>query len=66
MSKAGEFLISKGIEHNVEWDTDKCGEFTLTELLEQYADKESQERTIHFLVDYLVVFHTRYLNKTNT
>ena len=41
--KAEEFLTNKGVL-NVEWDTDECGEFTLTELLDEYADEVSRER----------------------
>ena len=40
--KAEEFLTNKGVL-NVEWDTDECGEFTLTELLDEYADEVSRE-----------------------
>jgi len=42
MDKAEEFLTNKGVL-NVEWDTDECGKFTLTELLDEYANEVSRE-----------------------
>ena len=48
--KAEEFLTNKSVL-NVEWDTDECGEFTLTELLDEYASEVSREVAIEFIKD---------------